>query len=238
MESYEAKRLTEKPNGFNSYVPVFILTAVFIVILVLSEIFNLIDIGLFDEINGGVNMDMILSVLRYNVFYKVSYLLLILYVLFFRKIVVGAFVLPIIYAVVGVNYIFRIIELIKSVFNASGYVSGDTAYNLIMNSVFLVLCILMAFTAFKGFRPKAVVIVSTIVICGYEIYNLIRFFITMPSAEDLAQMGIDFDIKMLFSNICTFLIPVLFFVILMLIGINKNTPSVIEALNKHEKKTS
>lgn len=236
MESYEANRKIEKQNGVNSYVPVYILTAVFIVLLALSEIINFLGYDFSDELSGNVKLDMIFTLILHNIYFKVSYLLLVLYVFFFRKNVVGAFMLPIIYIILGIMESVAIIKLFKSDLNTSVFASDDSIYFFILDSVFLVLYIIMAVTAFKGFRPKVIIIVTTALICGYHIYNLVRFFITTPSAEELAEMGIDFDFKMVFSDICGFLIPILFFVILMLIGINKNTPSVIEAINKPRNK--
>ena len=236
MGSYEAKRKIKKQKGVNSYVPVYILTAVFIVILALSEIIIFLDLNFSDELSGGLKLDMIFTLIWQNIYFKVSYLLLVLYVFFFRKNVVGAFMLPIIYIILGINESVAIIKLFKSDLNTSVFASDDGIYFFILDSVFLVLYILMAVTAFKGFRPKVIIIVTTALICGYHIYNLVRYFITTPSAEELAEMGIDFDFKMVFSDICGFLIPILFFVILMLIGINKNTPSVIEAINNQRNK--
>ena len=236
MGSYEAKRKIKKQKGVNSYVPVYILTAVFIVILALSEIIIFLDLNFSDELSGGLKLDMIFTLIWQNIYFKVSYLLLVLYVFFFRKNVVGAFMLPIIYIILGIKESVAIIKLFKSDLNTSVFASDDGIYFFILDSVFLVLYILMAVTAFKGFRPKVIIIVTTALICGYHIYNLVRYFITTPSAEELAEMGIDFDFKMVFSDICGFLIPILFFVILMLIGINKNTPSVIEAINNQRNK--
>lgn len=236
MESYKAKRKIEKQKGVNSYVPVYILTAVFIVILALSEIIIFLDLNFSDELSGGLKLDMIFTLIWQNIYFKVSYLLLVLYVFFFRKNVVGAFMLPIIYIILGIKESVAIIKLFKSDLNTSVFASDDGIYFFILDSVFLVFYILMAVTAFKGFRPKVIIIVTTALICGYHIYNLVRYFITTPSAEELAEMGINFDFKMVFSDICGFLIPILFFVILMLIGLNKNTPSVIEAINNQRNK--
>lgn len=227
----EIKKI-ERSNGWTI---VYILTAALVLcaFMVDSRIFQLFFGSEFSETQIGWNM--ISLYLFHNIELKISCLLLVLYVFIFRKKAFGSLVFPVIYTIKFAALIRAIISDIVFSFKfandfsdlaASGDMFSIPIVNLIMDIILAVGCVVLMISAVKGFPKKPVLVVISTLFCIPYLYGLINYIIFIQTTEN--------DYYSVAIGYCEYLLPILLYVTMLLIGLRKDYTSVADAFRREK----